>query len=65
MKLYLILLLILPVTLLHGTGLDADTAVVIMDADSGRILRLDNPGMAVEKSFPPGSLIKLFPLFMG
>jgi stage II sporulation protein D len=37
-----------------------DGAYIIMDADSGRVVRMENPGIAVETSFPPGSILKLF-----
>lgn len=42
-----------------------DGAAIIMDADSGQILLLDNPHYAVEKAFPPGSLIKVFSALYG
>lgn len=38
---------------------------IILDADSGRVLRLDNPEIAVESSFPPGSLLKVFAVLYG
>ena len=43
----------------------ADQAVIIMDADTGQVLRLENPKMAVESSFTTGSLIKPFSALYG
>lgn len=37
----------------------------MMDADSGEILWLENPQYAMEKAFPPGSLLKVFSALYG
>ncbi|MDQ1350742.1 MAG: stage sporulation protein [Acidobacteriota bacterium] len=36
-----------------------------MDADNGKILRLDNPKIAAETAFSPGSLVKVFAALYG
>ncbi len=36
-----------------------------MDADTGEVLHLENPGTAVECCFPPGSLVKVFSALYG
>jgi stage II sporulation protein D len=43
----------------------SERAAIVMDADTGEILYLENPGLAVERSFPPGSLIKVFSALYG
>ncbi|HLP61938.1 MAG TPA: penicillin-binding transpeptidase domain-containing protein, partial [Candidatus Deferrimicrobium sp.] len=42
-----------------------EQAVIVMDADNGKILRLDNPKIAVETAFSPGSLLKIFAALYG
>ncbi|MCU0286451.1 MAG: SpoIID/LytB domain-containing protein [Acidobacteria bacterium] len=42
-----------------------EQAVIVMDAGSGRILRLDNSKIAVETAFSPGSLLKIFAALYG
>lgn len=44
---------------------DQASAVIIMDADTGQVLRLENAEIAVETGFPPGSLIKPFSALYG
>ncbi len=43
----------------------ADQAVIIMDADTGQVLHLENPKIAIETAFPTGSLIKPFSALFG
>jgi len=42
-----------------------DSATIVMDADTGEVLVLENPQYAVETAFPPGSLLKIFAALYG
>lgn len=50
---------------LSSSSQQAGIASIVMDADTGEILALENPGLAIQSSFPPGSLIKVFSALYG
>lgn len=42
-----------------------ESVIIVMDADTGKIIRMDNPVDAMQSTFPPGSVIKLYTALFG